>query len=171
MARYTVTLVFDVVPGAAPPGTDPLAAVPLPEGAVHRSSSCDGAALTVVVDFRSSHPAAVCHAVADAVRTAWAGISGTDPGEPRRARVRPLRLPQPSAGGLQRPREYVWRPDAAGNGDGALVLVDAGSEPYSRPNAPAEPHVAAHTPARRTRGLGPLRLALPMLPRRHHDST
>ena len=167
MGRYTVTLVFDVGPGAVPPGPDVLERVPLPDGAVQRLSSTDGTALTVVVDFRSSHPASVCRRVCDAIRAACADTDGADPGEPRRVRVRPLRPPQPAPAGPGRAREYVWRP--SDGGDGTLVLVDAGSDPYSRPNAPPQTRAPEHAPQHRVRGLGPLRIALPTLPRRHRD--
>src|SRR3954470_12114126 len=123
MARYTITLVFNVGPGPTPQGADVLLdRLELPDNAVHRLSSCDGSTLTVVVDFRSSHPASVCRLVSDGVRAAraegaraaWAGVPGAEVGEPLTARVRPLHPPQPVAGGTGRPREYVWRPETRG---------------------------------------------------------
>jgi hypothetical protein len=171
MARYTVTLVFEAGRGTSPRGLDVLAQLQLPAHAAHRRSSCDGSTLTVVADFRSSHPASVCRQVADAVRTAWAELSGGDPGNPTSVRVRPLRPPQPVPGGAGRSREYLWHQD--GEGDGRLVLVDAGSDPVSAPNDVEHPEHAHVThperPRRPPRGLGPLRLAIPLLPRRQRD--
>jgi hypothetical protein len=179
MARYTMTARFDAHAGAdgdAPSshGPEVLARLSLPDRAVHRSSTCDGTTLTVVVDFRSWQPAAVCRHTVDAVRAAWRGSSGADLGEPVSVRVHPQRPPQPAAGAVGRPREYAWRPDAEGGGDGTLVLVDPGSEPISAPEGPAVEAHETHRPAdhgrrRRVPGLGPLRTALPILPRRRHD--
>jgi hypothetical protein len=126
--------------------------------------------MTIVVDFRSSRPAAVCRQVAEAARAGWAEVSGADPGHPTSVRVRPLHPPKPVADGAGRSREYVWCPD--GEGDGRLVLVDAGSDPTSvandvGPAEHAEGTVTGH-PRRRVRGLGPFRIALPRLPRRGH---
>jgi hypothetical protein len=171
MARYTVTLVFAVTPGTTHRGPDVLARLPLPAHASHRRSSCDGSTLTLVADFRSSHPASVCRQLADAVRAGWDEVSGADPGDSTVVRVRPLRPPQPVDGGAGRPREYVWRRD--GDGDGRLVLVDAGSDPVSGPNDVERPDHGRvehpDRPRRRAPGLGPLRIALPLLPRRQRD--
>jgi hypothetical protein len=171
MARYTVTLVFTVPAGTSPRGPDVLARLPLPPQATYRRSSCDGSTLTVVVDFRSSHPASVCRQVAHAARGAWAEVSGAEPGDPTSVRVRPLRPPHPVPGAAARSREYIWRRDEDGDGDGRLVLVDAGSDPVSPPNdvEPVEQGDSAHPgrPRRPVPGLGPLRNALPLLPRRH----
>jgi hypothetical protein len=168
MARYTVTLVFAVDPGTARRGSDPLSGLPLPAHATHRRSSCDGSTMTIVADFRSSRPAAVCRQVADAARARLAEVCGADPGQPTSVRVRPLHPPKPVAEGAGRSREYAWCPD--GDADGRLVLVDAGSDPTSAPNdvdpreqADGDPTVRARRPVR---GLGPFRMALPRLPRR-----
>jgi hypothetical protein len=132
--------------------------------------------MTVVADFRSSHPASVCREMADAARSAWAEVSGADPGDPTSVRVRPLRPPQPVSGGAGSSREYVWLRD--GDGDGRLVLVDAGSDPISAPNdvehvehEQVEHAVGAHAgrPRRSASGRGPFRMAIPLLARRHRD--
>jgi hypothetical protein len=171
MARYTVTLVFAVTPGTNQRGSDVLARLPLPAHATHRRSSCDGSTLTLVADFRSSHPASVCRQLADAARAAWADVSGADPGNPTIVRVHPLRPPHPVDGGAGRAREYVWCRDD--DGDGRLVLVDAGSDPVSGPNdvEPPDPAHGGHPdrPRRRVPGLGPLRLAIPLPPRRRRN--
>jgi hypothetical protein len=172
MARYTVTLVFAVGPGTDPCGSDPLAGLPLPAHATYRRSSCDGSRMTITADFRSSRPAAVCRQVADAARAGWAELSGVDPGHPTSVRVRPLHPPRPVADGAGRSREYVWCPDD--DGDGRLVLVDAGSDPTSVANdvQPRQQEQADDAltggPRRPVRGLGPFRTALPRLLRREH---
>jgi hypothetical protein len=175
MGRYTATLSFDARGGSPPHGTDVFAGLPLPEHATLRSRSCDGGRLTLVIDFRSSRPAAVCRRAVDAVRATWRQATGADVGEPISVRVRPLRPPQPVPGGASRRREYAWRPD--GTGDGRLELVDAGTDPITPPSGlptledadqgalSSEPR----KPPRRTRGLGPLRITLPQLPRRRQD--
>ena len=127
--------------------------------------------MTIVADFRSSRPAAVCRQIADTARAGWAELSGADPGRPTSVRVRPLHPPGAVAGVAGRSREYVWRPD--GDGDGRLVLVDAGSDPTSTAND-VEPAVRVDgdrtpQPRRPVRGLGPFRMALPRLPRRNHS--
>jgi len=173
MARYTMTMVFESGDADDAHGPEVLARLALPDHAVHRSSWCDGTTLTVVVDFRSSHPAAVCRFTVDAVRAAWARASSADLGDPISVRVRPLRPPHPVPDGAGRPREYRWQPDPAG-GDGQLVLIDPGSDPFSSANGPWEDERVSHVPAehghrRRAPGLGPLRIALPILPRRRRD--
>jgi hypothetical protein len=175
MARYTMTLAFAVGPGTNPSAPDVLAGLRLPAIAGHPRTSFDGSTVTVVADFRSSQPASVCRQVADAVRTAWAKASGADPGDPTSVRVRPLRPPQPMPGGAGSSREYVWHRD--GDGDGRLVLVDAGSDPTSAPNdvepteraEHAEHTIAPHPGRPRRPGSGPgrFRIAIPRLPRRH----
>jgi hypothetical protein len=178
MARYTVTLVFTVGPGTNPRAPDVLARLRLPAVATHLRTSRDGSMVTVVADFRSSRPASVCREVVDAARSAWAEVSGADPGDPTSVRVRPLRPPQPVSGDAGSSREYVWHRD--GDGDGRLVLVDAGTDPTSAPNdveqaeqaeqVEPEAHVVGAHPGRPRRsasGRGHFRIAIPLLPHRH----
>jgi hypothetical protein len=189
MARYTVTLVFAVGADTKGPGTNPwasdaLAKLRLPALATHLRTSCDDSTVTVVADFRSSRPASVCRELADAARSAWAEVSGADPGDPTSVRVRPLRPPHPVSGDAGSSREYEWHRE--GDGDGRLVLVDAGSDPTSAPNdvehaeqvedaeqvehaEPAEHVLGTHSGRRRRAagGRGHFRIAIPLLPRRH----
>jgi hypothetical protein len=183
MARYTGTLVFEAGPGTVPRGPDVLDRLALPDRAVHRSSYCDGSTLTVVVDFRSAHPASVCRRAVEAVQRRWAQVTGVAAGPPVSVRVRPLRPPQPVRAGVARPREYAWRLDGDGDatGDGRLVLLDAGSDPVSWPNGPANPDDpddragpdgrdrsnGAHEPRPPRLGLRALRIGLPVLHREH----
>jgi hypothetical protein len=186
MARYTGTLVFEAGPGTVPRGPDVLDRLALPDRAVHRSSYCDGSTLTVVVDFRSAHPASVCRRAVEAVQRRWAQVTGVAAGPPVSVRVRPLRPPQPVPAGVARSREYAWRRDGDGDaaGDGRLVLLDAGSDPVSWPNGPVDPDDpagpddpddpngrdrsnGAHEPRPPRLGLRALRIGLPVLHREH----
>src|SRR3954462_14793386 len=121
MGRYTATLSFDARGGTPPHGTDVFAGLPLPEQARLRSRSCDGGRLTLVIDFRSSRPAAVCRRAGGALRAPRGAVRaarapgreapGAAVGEATGVRARPLRPPQPVPGGAGRRREYAWRPD------------------------------------------------------------
>lgn len=150
MARYTVMLVFEAGQGKVPNGPDVLEALELPEHAVHRFSYSDGRTLTAVIDFRSAKPAAVCRETVERIRRVWSELTGTPSGPPLSVRVRPLRPPRPVATGVARPREYVWQPDCGGP-DGALVLVDPGSDPITWPSGEAGlPGAAVEEHDRRT---------------------
>src|SRR3954471_2538942 len=102
MARYTMTMVFESGHADDAHGPEVLARLALPDHAVHRSSWCDGTTLTVVGDFRSSPPAALCRVTVDAARAAWGRASCADGGGGARGRGAPRRRPR-RADGLPRP--------------------------------------------------------------------
>jgi hypothetical protein len=90
MARFAVTVVFEVGPGKVPRGADVLDRVTIPGKATHRFSYCDGRTLTVVIDWTADSEGAARDAAVTGLRLAWAGLTGTDPGDPLSVRLRSL---------------------------------------------------------------------------------
>jgi hypothetical protein len=90
MARFAVTAVFEVGPGKVPRGADVLDQVTIPGKATHRFSYCDGRTLTVVIDWTADTETAARDAAVTGLRLAWAGLTGSDPGDPLSVRSRSL---------------------------------------------------------------------------------
>jgi hypothetical protein len=90
MARFAVTVVFEVGPGKVPHGADVLERGTVPGKAVHRFSYCDGRTLTVVIDWTAESERVARESAITALRLAWAGLTGADPGDPLSVRTRSL---------------------------------------------------------------------------------
>jgi hypothetical protein len=90
MARFAVTVVFEVGQGKVPRGADVLDLVTIPGKATHRFSYCDGRTLTAVIDWTAGSESAARDAAVTGLRLAWAGLTGIDPGDPLSVRVRSL---------------------------------------------------------------------------------
>jgi hypothetical protein len=111
MARFAVTAVFEVGPGKVPRGADVLERVSIPGKATHRFSYCDGRTLTVVIDWTADSERAARELAVTGLRLAWAGLTGTDPGDPLSVRIRcltPKRLARVAAGTR---RLTSWHPE------------------------------------------------------------
>src|SRR3954468_12910723 len=104
MVRFAVTVVFEVGPGKVPRGADVLDRVTIPGKATHHFSYCDGRTLTVVIDWTAGSESAARDAAVTGLRLAWAGLTGTDPGEPLSVRVRSLTMAELVAAGTRRLR-------------------------------------------------------------------
>jgi hypothetical protein len=109
MARFAVTVVFEVGPGKVPRGADVLDRMRISDKATHRFSYCDGRTLTVIIDWSAESGEQASKDAVVAVRLVWSQLTGTDPGKPLNLRVRPLTPVARVSAGVRRGLETVRR--------------------------------------------------------------